>query len=375
MPSQTLAKELTRGRQVASLLAGAWRVNPPPLQKRAEEIAALVPLLLKTGAAPLAWWKVRNQLVPDGAQAGELKQEYHLHRLESFTREVQLEEILGVLRRGGVEPLLAKGWAVAQRYPAPGLRPFGDFDLLVAPSHFEEAVNHLAQHPLGRLWVDLHRLEETLPDRSVADLYLRAQTLALRGTVVRTLGTEDHLRFLCLHFARHGGWRPLWLCDIGAFLESTSGALDVDYLLSGDLRLTAWVRAVLGLAVRLLGARLAAAGRLEAIASEQTWLDRLVLREWGRGQPGDSRTRDKRPMTGYLFRPWGLLEAVRRRIPNRLEAAFKRHAFPQNNTWLGWCQVEYCWRRVQQFAGRLPSIWPPRHQGEFSGVQVHVRDE
>jgi hypothetical protein len=373
MLSRTVARELARGRQIASFLAGAWRLDPPPLLVLPETLPRLVPCLLKTGAGALAWWKVRNQLPPDDAHLAELQQEYHIHRLESFTREIQLEELLEVLRRGGVEPLLAKGWAVARRYPAAGLRPFGDFDLLVAPGQFDEALNLLAKHPLGRQWVDLHRLEEALADRSLLDLHRRAQTLPLRETVVRTLGPEDHLRFLCLHFARHGGWRPLWLCDIGAFLETTARPLDVDYLLSGDRRQTAWVGVVLGLAVRLLGARFATDGRLEAVAAERTWLDRLVLREWGNGESGDSHTRDTRPMASYLCRPWRLLKAVRQRIPNRLEAAFKSRAFPQENRWLGWRQVEYCWRRVQQFAGRLSGVWP-RHSKD-SGVEVHVPEE
>jgi hypothetical protein len=48
----------------------------------------------------------------------------------------------------------------------------------------------------------------------------------LNGAKIRILGAEDHLRLLCLHLLKHGAWRPLWLCDVAAALESRPSSFD-----------------------------------------------------------------------------------------------------------------------------------------------------
>jgi len=325
MRLRAIHKLWERGRQVAALLAGAWRANPPPLPPDANTLAAAVPHLVKTGAAALAWWKLRGLDAAAVPALDPLHEEYQLHRREAFLHEIQLVETFAALHQHGIEPLLGKGWGVARHYPEAGLRPYGDFDLHFHPEQFPRAVAVLSTMPRLCRWVDVHCSVPELPDRPFHELFARAQVVPIGDTVVRTLGAEDQFRFVCLHFARHGGWRPLWLCDVAALLEAIPAGFDWDYCLSGDARLTAWASAVIGLAGRLLGARSTVA------VPESSWLDRVILSEWGRMDAGDSLSRDRTPLVHYLARLRHLPRfwpALRQRVPNRVEAAFKMGAFP-----------------------------------------------
>ena len=149
--------------------------------------------------------------------------------------------------------------------------------------------------------VDLHEGVPELSDRSTSQLFQRARCVGVGDSIVHTLSAEDQLRHLCLHFVRHGGWRPLWLCDIGTFIESLPGGFDWDYCLSGEPRLTAWVRAVLGLASRV-NARRVRKPRKRSSWAKSEWLDRVILSEWAKADPGDSHSRDKTPFFSYLRR-------------------------------------------------------------------------
>jgi hypothetical protein len=366
--TDSFAINLERGRRVAALLAGAWRTAPPPpcnLDPRAR--ADIIPHVIKTGAGALAWWKVRGHDPGACPEFSDLQAIYQVHRLEAFMQQVRLEQTVQCLRRYGVEPLLSKGWSVARLYPEIGLRPYGDLDLHIDPSRAGDAYMALIKSPPVHSWVDLHHGVPELGERSFSSLYQRSRRLQVRDTPVRILSAEDQLRQLCLHFARHGGWRPLWLCDIGMLLESLPGDFDWDYCLAGDPRTAAWVRGMLGLAVRLLGARRDALPATFA-PPPSSWLDPIVLGEWGRPEPGDSHSRDKTPMVRYLARPWLLWRGVRRRIPNAVEVAHLHHADPDADATLLWQRLRFCWSRMQRFARRLPSLCFAR---AVSDVTVH----
>jgi hypothetical protein len=92
------------------------------------------------------------------------------------------------------------------------------------------------------------------------------------------LGPEHQLRLLCLHLARHGIARPLWLCDVAACLELAVEDFDWDCCLSGEKYLTSWTRCVLGLAARLLEARDKRGWNVPG------WVERSVLWCWGIGE-------------------------------------------------------------------------------------------
>lgn len=312
--------EATLGRRVATALAGAWRQSPPPWSVSPIELDEITPLLLRGGAGPLVWWRIRNSELGSSPSALLLQQAYRFHSLGSAVREQDLQRTVTRIRSCGVELLLAKGWAVARLYSEPGLRPYGDLDLYVPSEHHASALASLTSWEQRAGPVDLHRGFRDLEDRSVEDLYGHSRTVNLEGTEVRLLGPEDHLRLLCLHLLRHGASRPVWLCDIGAALESRPADFDWKYLFSGDPRRSQYVAGTLALAQRLLGARVDDTPVPQRVRGLPAWLVPAVLHEWGKG------FRQRERIGSHPGHAAGLLEELRRHWPNPIEATARTGA-------------------------------------------------
>ncbi len=277
----------------------------------------MAPRLLETGAAGLGWWRVRHANQSLTQPAILLKQAYRLHTLEAGLREAQLQQVLLVLRSAGIEPLLSKGWAVARLYPEPGLRPYGDLDLYVRPEQHAAALAALADPAVRDCPVDLHSGFPDLGDSTFAELQERSRLVPLGEVRVRVLGPEDQLRHLCLHLLRHGAWRPLWLCDVAAALESRPDEFDWNRFLKGDPRQADWLACVLGLAHQLLGVRVEDTPVARRARQLPRWLAPSVLHQWGSLY---TRYVDGQALSAHLRRPVGLLRALRARWPNPIEA-------------------------------------------------------
>ena len=302
-----------KGGLLATALAGAWRQSPPPPAMSAEELGEITPLLLETGAGALGWWRFQHSALATSPAGKRLRRSYQLHTLQAAVHEQALARAVGLLRSAGIEPLLAKGWAIARLYPESGLRPYGDLDLLVRPEAYGAAK---ATPNVMRAGVDLHARFAELDDRPLDELYRRSQLVALGDVDVRILGPEDHLRLLCLHLLHHGFWRPTWLCDVGVTLDCLPAAFDWGYFLSGKERRSSWVVCVLRVAQQMLDARLDGLpdGRMAVELPE--WLVPAVLQAWGAGHPDYVRL-----FKTYLRRPGGVVGAIRRRWPSRIQAA------------------------------------------------------
>ena len=301
-----------KGNLVATALAGAWRESPPSVEMSPDDLGEIAPLLLETGAGSLGWWRFRHSELGASTVGEQLRMAYRLHTLQAEVHERQITRVVGLLRSAGVEPLLAKGWAIARLYPESGLRPYGDIDLMVRPEAYSATESTPA---LGSGPVDLQCPFPELDERPFDELYGRSELVALGDTDVRILGPEDHLRFLCLHQLRHGAWRPLWLCDVGVSLDCLPASFDWGYFLSGQERRSNWVVCVLLIAQQLLGARLDES-RIRHMAVElPSWLVPAVLRAWGSGHQGSPRR-----LAAYLYHPAGVMQAVRQRWPSRIQA-------------------------------------------------------
>jgi hypothetical protein len=265
-----------RGAAVAAVLAGAWRRSPPPPDL--DDVSEVVPMLVRGGAAGLAWHRLRAGPLCKTFACRELRQHYRMQALRAVDYAAAVAEVLSRVRAAGVEPILIKGWSSARLYPEPGLRPSDDVDLCVPEDRLADALGALSG-PLPCAG-DLHGGVPDLPDRTWGEAFGRSRLVAgPGGAEVRVLGAEDQLRLLCLHLARHGVARPLWLCDVGACLEGLPEGFDWDYCLRGRPSLSAWAASVMGLACRLLGAKAASdcADRCPA------WVERAVLWCWGAG--------------------------------------------------------------------------------------------
>ncbi|MCH7824497.1 MAG: nucleotidyltransferase family protein [Acidobacteria bacterium] len=342
-----------RGELIAAALAGAWRPDPGTVSLGPNELRLVTPALLRTGAGALGWWRLRNSTLRDDPAALELQQAYRHHALQSALYEERLAQIVAALRDGGIEPLIARGAAAARLYPERGLRPYGDVDVWVRPDSHTAAARAVAALPRLAWLVDLHRRFRHLT-RDWDELYERSETPQIGGETVRILGPEDHLGLMCLHMLYHGACRPLWLCDIGAALESLPAGFDWEYCLTGDSRHRRWITCAIGMAHRLLGARLpdpvgSAADRLPR------WLLPAVLREWGR-----SKHYMQSPSMAFSLRhPAYAVEALRLRWPNPILATVGVGGSFDELPRLPF-QLAECVSRATQFLAGLPG--QPRYK-------------
>jgi hypothetical protein len=305
------------GRLIATVLAGSWRQFPSPLEISAEQLEIATPSLLASGAGALAWKQVSNSNLRTSPAAIEFEQAYRLHALQSAIHERDIQNVLALFSRAGIEPVLVKGWAIARLYPEAGLRPYGDIDLCVNPEQFETAraaLSNEANHPQ----VDLHRGFAKLDTRTWDELYSRSQLLKIDDVEVRVLGPEDHLRALCFHFLREGAWRALWLCDIAVSVESRPAGFDWDLFMGRDAKRREWFACSIALAHHLLEADLN--GVPEAITNKRLpdWLIPSVLKAW---QVRSMRHRHSTPMTNLWRRPSFALRPrnLRTHWPNAIE--------------------------------------------------------
>jgi Uncharacterised nucleotidyltransferase len=295
-------------------MIGAWRPVPPPLEVTVDELELVTPTLLETGAGALAWSRVRNSRLATTPAGSELEDAYRLYALQSIRFERDISGVFDLLRFAGVEPILVKGWAAAQLYPEKGLRPSGDIDLCVGPADYRSA-STLLRNDGKDYWVDLHYGFDNLDTRSWEEINARSRLIKTGNTEVRIPSEEDHLRMLSFHFLREGAWRPLWLCDVAAAVESQT-KIDWDLFLGPDKKRRAWFASVIVLAQRLLDANL---DHVPAEVRNQklpSWLLPAVLKAW---EVRGMSKRHMTPMATAWRKPFIALRGLSSHWPNPIE--------------------------------------------------------
>jgi hypothetical protein len=275
-------------------------------------------LLLSSGLGALHWWIFANR----GQEGGpaSLKLEYKDACLRAALLEKTASEVVRALQAEGIEPLLMKGPAVARVYPDRALRPYGDIDLAVAPDSFARAFDIVRNFVPRFGSIDLHAGVRELSDRPWPVLFERRSTIRIADVVVATLGPEDHLRLMALHFLKHGGFRCIWLCDIALWLASHRSGFDWSIFQSGDRWRRRGALMTVRLAHDLLGADVS--GTPAATIAVPRWVTESVRNEWltpGRW-PG-------RPLVSAVLRhPSRYLAEARRRWPSPIESSWNFRA-------------------------------------------------
>lgn len=336
-----------RGQAVAAALKGAWREAPDAFNGSPEELEAVTPLLVGSGAAALGWRRVQHSELRSTPPALELQQAYRYQTLQAALHEREAARVFARLEAEGVDALLVKGRAAAVAYTEPGLRPSGDVDVCVRPAQYARASRALEG---TNVRVDLHQGFGEDEPGDFDELYARSETFMLGVTSVRVLAPEDHLRLLCLHLLRHGAWRPLWLCDVAAALEGRPADFDWSRLLGTDKRRARWVACAVGLAHELLGARVEGTPFDDARARRlPRWFVPEVLRQWETPYASmQAPMRHRAPMRKYLREPSGLFADLLNRWPNPIEATV-RVGGPFNE-WPRWpFQLANCLTRTTHF--------------------------
>jgi hypothetical protein len=339
------------GSLVASVLAGAWRHFPPDVCSSTEELATVSSLLLGSSAGALTWWKLRHSELKKTEPGFELQEAYRFHAIRTLVRQHTIKQVLELLSSAGIEPILVKGWAIARLYPEPGLRPYGDIDLVVRPEQYATAVEVTKG---GEINIDVHCGFRGLDNRNFDELRKHSRIVKLDDVNVRVLSPEDHLRVLCLHMLRHNVFRPLWLCDIAVAVETRAPDFNWDISLAGDRRRADWVACSLGLAHQLLGAEIDDTPVARRAKSLPGWLISNVLKQWETpyGMVQAPMTHAA-PMAKYLRDPRGLLKDLRRRWPHPIEATVYVRG-PFNELPRFPFQIGECIGRAARFVAQLP---------------------
>jgi hypothetical protein len=346
------AKTQSLGSLVAAILTCSWRQSPPPLESSAEELTRVTPLLLGSGAAALAWWRVRNSELRSSPEALQLQHAYHHFTLESDLHERDIKHVFTLFYAAGVEPLLVKGWASARPYPEPGMRVYGDIDLYVRPQQHEAALRVMKSPECSRYMIDLVYDElSRLDKQSFDELYARSQRLKLDEVAIRIPSPEDHLRIQCLHLLKHGAWRPLWLCDVAAAVENLPADFDWELCLGRDNPQADWVACTIGVAHQLLGAEVDNTPVADRARSLPRWLVPAVLKQWEKPCAADHHPYEL--MANTFRNRAGVLEALRNRWPEPIQATVLMRG-PFNELPRLIFQLVYYQAQAARFLIRLP---------------------
>lgn len=336
-----------------------------------EELSRLVPLLIGSGTAGFAWLSIsRSPDLKTTKQASDLRNAYRHLAIQASVKGEALEALAGVFAAAGLEPLIFKGWAIARYYAAPHLRPFGDLDLCAPPGRHGEAAALLRKHATDVLphdsegmvhlrnnfrveispglasTVDLHPDLTKYRCPSLAAVYDRSIPVLLPGGTVRVPALEDHLRLAILHFLRHGGWRPLWLTDIAAMLESVTDSFDWDLCLGDEPHVRRWICCILQLASDLLAARNEHVPASCRVDDMPPWIARTVVNEWR--APFAAR-QAVRPLTDAIADPRLLPGELLQRWPNAIRATADRDGAFDGSTRLPYQLASFtasAWGRV-----------------------------
>jgi hypothetical protein len=306
------------GRLIAQTLAGSWRAVPTPIKLEVAELSAITPQLLSAGVAGLAWRRLRDSHLKDAASSAELRRQYERNTVLAVIQRKGIESVTRALNSAGIESMLVKGLAAARLYGDEGLRPFVDVDICVAQRQIEAAQVVLKSFSDTGVTADLHREFATLGGGNWEEIYSRSQLIKLGASEVRVPSAEDHLRILSIHMLREGAWRPMWLCDVAAAVESRPANFDWNICLGQSRQTSNWINCALKLAHELLGASITGTPAAEDAKPLPPWLTTTVLKEWGATAPSMT-LRHQSPMASHLRSPGSLLPGFRHRWPNPIE--------------------------------------------------------
>ena len=337
-----------QGKVLASLFGGSWRNSPPLLEALPQDIDAILPTVLSSGGGALIWRRLRSmpQLSPELAEA--LHTSYLQSAIQAARHEAQVRQVFTALRSAGLDPILFKGWAAARWYAEWGLRPSGDIDLLLPPEQHALAHEVVQGAQCKGCWVDFeHDVITKFGAGDFASLHERSEIIQVDDTQVRVLGAEDHLRILGIHFLKHGAWRPVWLCDVAAALESRPVKFDWNYCLGENKRRADWVLCALQLARELLGAELGDTPDREQRKKIPDWLVSSVLRQWAYPHHANLPPFENQ-IQNAVRRPAAFLRYLPRRWPNAVEATVDREGDFDSANPLP-LQARYCLNRAAKF--------------------------
>jgi hypothetical protein len=335
---------------------------------------------LALGLAPLLHYRLEGwgAKLPEARAQAKLDFARQTEAARQAARQAQLAEILSRLP---APPIVLKGAYLAECvYPAPGLRPMNDIDLLFRPADLPAAAEALralgygskdkspelgpgitkhtstfqkqaaaaaTPNPYlsanGSRMVEPHRsLEESwfgLKCDLTPGMWARSQPLAIAGGPARALAPADALLHLCVHLAFHlimGSPSFVQLADLAIFTERVPVDWDDFEARADSLHAAGYAYAAASLAQRTLAARFP----IEVLARLRAASPGGVRAAAGRLTVGDVMRRTQKPPLRTVS------QRLRRGVADRAETARWAHS---TSEWLRvwWTLVDV--RRTDTF--------------------------
>lgn len=207
--------------------------------------------------------KMTDGRQPNAEMLDQMKYQMRANLFAHLRLRQTMLQAVGMLRENGIDSVVLKGFGLAQFYPNPNLRQFGDIDLFVGLQKFHEACAVLRAMPGSYNWgvildsgrhfniefgdysLEIHRVSSEILDKNENIVYMDlehqglvvdAQEVELEGATLR-IPSKDFMVFFTFYHAWHHflttgvGWRQL--CDIALALHAYHGQLDENYLRHG----------------------------------------------------------------------------------------------------------------------------------------------
>lgn len=197
---------------------------------------------------------------PSDDRQAKLKGSLRSNLFSQIESKQILTKVVTTLRENGIEPVLLKGFGLAQLYPNPALRQFGDNDLFVGLSCFHEACALVRSLPgaytwcmevdagrhynveFGKVVFEIHRVSAEMTDPKENALYAvieydglveHVQQIDIDGFPL-TIPSKEFMVFFTFfhawhHFITTGvGWRQV--SDVAMALHVYHGQINLDKL-------------------------------------------------------------------------------------------------------------------------------------------------
>jgi len=230
--------------------------QPSPCLETVEDIEAIVQLAQRQGTGPLVF----DQLLRDGAIDDRLQAIGLLMKqvcMQNMMLQEQMKAVqaktLSALSEGCVDAIIFKGFALAQHYPKPHLRQWGDIDIYVGAKGYHQGAKILRQtwpdrpcfqeeEEFYKHWnvdfentaIEMHRVSAVLLHPSDRRLWLKLETKAMEeatwmkgdGFIAKVPEAKWNVLFVFLHSWQHytdsRSASIKQLCDVAMCLKATN---------------------------------------------------------------------------------------------------------------------------------------------------------
>lgn len=205
--------------------------------------------------SPLLWRVAQRWASSEDLWSEALRDDYRRCKAQALmVRPLLRSLVLEPLASAGVQPMLIKGAAIAERYGEPGMRPMDDLDVLAQPDQHRKAIAVLRKagwrttprqgpsyslslaHPqMPGLPVDLHHDLAVAEDQvfrfTAADLWKSGRSGSLFGSPALVPSPEMELLLIATHAGKpyHNFDRLLWAVDAAVIVsaaDSTGSPID-----------------------------------------------------------------------------------------------------------------------------------------------------